>query len=118
MALRRLPTPRLRHNVLSLVLLATALLSPTVAAEGGARAEKKAAPARAPKVAPAKVDTKTNREGVETHTFGAVDVEGRLRSPQIMYFLRRVRAEFQTGALGHRSFLLELSDTRRHRALR
>jgi hypothetical protein len=44
-------------------------------------------------------------------------VEGRLKSPQILYFLRRVRAEFDPAPLGHRSFLLELSDTRRHRAL-
>jgi hypothetical protein len=56
--------------------------------------------------------------GVKTYTFGAQEVEGRLRSPQILYFLRRVRAEFDPAPLGHRSFLLELSDTRRHPALK
>lgn len=55
--------------------------------------------------------------GVKTYTFDAQEVEGRLRSPQILYFLRRVRAEFDPQPLGHRSFLLELSDTRRQPAL-
>src|SRR5690348_7356703 len=35
-----------------------------------------------------------------------------------IYFLRRVRAEFEAGALGHRSFLGELSDSRRSAAFR
>jgi hypothetical protein len=56
------------------------------------------------------------REGEKTYTFGAQEVEGRLKSPQILYFLRRVRAQFDPAPLGHRSFLLELSDTRRHPA--
>jgi hypothetical protein len=47
-----------------------------------------------------------------------VELEGRLKSPQILYFLRRVRAEFAAGDLGHRSFLGELADTRRHESLR
>jgi hypothetical protein len=63
------------------------------------------------------VDTDVDA-GVKTYTFGAQEVEGRLRSPQILYFLRRVRAEFDPAPLGHRSFLLELSDTRRHPALK
>ena len=56
--------------------------------------------------------------GVKTYKFGPVDVEGRLKSPQIVYFLRRVRAEFAAGQLGHRSFLGELRDTRRNAALK
>lgn len=63
------------------------------------------------------VKTEEAKEGVKTYTFGAQEVEGRLRSPQILYFLRRVRAEFDPQPLGHRSFLLELRDTRRHPAL-
>jgi hypothetical protein len=55
---------------------------------------------------------------VKTYKFGPVDVEGRLKSPQIVYFLRRVRAEFAAGQLGHRSFLGELRDTRRNSALK
>ena len=63
------------------------------------------------------VDTNV-KGGVKTYTFGAQEVEGRLRSPQILYFLRRVRAQFDPAPLGHRSFLLELSDTRRQPALK
>jgi hypothetical protein len=63
------------------------------------------------------VKTEEAEKGVKSYTFGAEEVEGRLRSPQILYFLRRVRAEFDAEPLGHRSFLLELSDTRRSPAL-
>ncbi len=50
--------------------------------------------------------------GTRVFRFGEIDIEGRLRSPQLVYFLRRVRAEFAAGDLGHRSFMRELSDTR------
>lgn len=50
--------------------------------------------------------------GARVFRFGEVEVEGRLKSPQIVYFLRRVRAEFAAGDLGHRSFLREMSETR------
>jgi hypothetical protein len=63
-------------------------------------------------------ETIENDKGVKTYKFSAVEVEGRLKSPQIVYFLRRVRAEFEAGDLGHRSFMPELSDTRRSPALR
>lgn len=56
--------------------------------------------------------------GVKTYKFGVQEVEGRLKSPQVLYFLRRVRAEFASGELGHRSFMRELSDTRRDPAFR
>jgi hypothetical protein len=61
---------------------------------------------------PVKAKEKEGPEGVKTYQFGAIEVEGHLKSPQLIYFLRRVRAEFEAGALGHRSFLGELSDTR------
>jgi hypothetical protein len=59
-----------------------------------------------------------DKEGVKTYKFDTVEVEGRLKSPQVIYFLRRVRAEFDAGTLGHRSFLGELSDSRRSAAFR
>ncbi|HTQ04783.1 MAG TPA: hypothetical protein VMI54_13050 [Polyangiaceae bacterium] len=64
------------------------------------------------------VEESTKDKGVKTYNFSAVEVEGRLKSPQIVYFLRRVRAEFEAGDLGHRSFMPELSDTRRSASLR
>jgi hypothetical protein len=64
------------------------------------------------------VEESAKDKGVKTYKFSAVEVEGRLKSPQIVYFLRRVRAEFEAGDLGHRSFMPELSDTRRSASLR
>jgi len=69
--------------------------------------------------APQVVETKTTGDaGVKTYKFGPVEVEGRLKSPQVVYFMRRVRAEFAAGMLGHRSFMRELSDTRRNAAIK
>jgi hypothetical protein len=59
------------------------------------------------------VESKTLDGGTRVFRFGEMEVEGRLRSPQIVYFLRRVRAEFAAGDLGHRSFMGELSETRK-----
>ena len=53
--------------------------------------------------------------GARQFRFTETDIEGRLKAPQIVYFLRRVRAEFAAGDLGHRSFMRELSETRRDR---
>jgi hypothetical protein len=102
--------------------------TPRVAAEPAAASSSVAKPsvakpeavvsAPASGEAPANAVVRTEeREGEKTYTFGAQEVEGRLKSPQILYFLRRVRAQFDPAPLGHRSFLLELSDTRRHPAL-
>ncbi|HEY1957814.1 MAG TPA: hypothetical protein VGH28_19470 [Polyangiaceae bacterium] len=62
------------------------------------------------------VEAKTLDGGTRVFRFGELDVEGRLTSPQIVYFLRRVRAEFAAGDLGHRSFMGELSETRKSNA--
>jgi hypothetical protein len=66
----------------------------------------------------AQATVQEDKAGVKTYKFGTVEVEGRMKSPQIIYFLRRVRAEFDAGTLGHRSFMRELSDTRNDTALR
>jgi hypothetical protein len=58
--------------------------------------------------------TVTERDGgAKQFRFTETDIEGRLKAPQLVYFLRRVRAEFAAGDLGHRSFMRELSETRR-----
>jgi hypothetical protein len=59
------------------------------------------------------VEQKTLDGGARVFRFGELEIEGRLRSPQLVYFLRRVRAEFAAGDLGHRSFMRELSETRK-----
>jgi hypothetical protein len=79
---------------------------------------KAAGTAAAKSTATGDVKVKEDKEGVKTYKFETVEVEGRLKSPQVIYFLRRVRAEFEAGALGHRSFMGELSDSRRSSAFR
>jgi hypothetical protein len=82
---------------------------------GAPAAEERKAPASASRdagVAGAAVESKTLDGGARVFRFGEVEVEGRLKSPQIVYFLRRVRAEFAAGDLGHRTFMRELSETR------
>jgi hypothetical protein len=59
------------------------------------------------------LEAKTLDGGTRVFKFSELDIEGRLKSPQLVYFLRRVRAEFAAGDLGHRSFLREMSETRK-----
>jgi hypothetical protein len=45
---------------------------------------------------------------VKVYQFGGLDISGRLKSPQLLYFLNRLRAEFDRPRLPHRSFMPEL----------
>lgn len=62
------------------------------------------------------LESKTLDGGARVFRFGEMEIEGRLRNPQLVYFLRRVRAEFAAGDLGHRSFMQELSETKKEPA--
>ncbi|HVR64898.1 MAG TPA: hypothetical protein VMU50_23535 [Polyangia bacterium] len=44
----------------------------------------------------------------KTYTFGAMDVEGKLKTPQLLYFLDRVKLELEMSAPDKRSFMKEL----------
>jgi hypothetical protein len=91
---------------------------PKASADAGAPAQAEATPLPArgePDLRPVDagaIETKTLDGGTRVFRFGEIEIEGRLRNPQLVYFLRRVRAEFAAGELGHRSFMRELSDTR------
>jgi|HubBroStandDraft_2_1064218.scaffolds.fasta_scaffold15100_2 hypothetical protein len=54
--------------------------------------------------------------GAHVFKFTELDIEGRLKTPQLVYFLRRVRAEFTAEELGHRSFFREMSETRKEQS--
>jgi hypothetical protein len=45
---------------------------------------------------------------VKVYEFSGLDISGRLKSPQLLYFLNRLRAEFDRPRLPHRSFVPEL----------
>ena len=47
----------------------------------------------------------------KTYTFGAMDVEGKLKTPQLLYFLNRVKLELDMSAPDHRSFMKELAQS-------
>jgi hypothetical protein len=57
------------------------------------------------------VDAAIVKEGdtsVKVMQFSGLDIEGRLKSPQLLYFVNRVRAEFDRPRLPHRSFMPEV----------
>jgi hypothetical protein len=83
------------------------------AADGGASPGPGASPGASFSADAGVVESKTLDGGTRIFKFSELDIEGRLKSPQLVYFLRRVRAEFAAGELGHRSFLREMSETRR-----
>jgi hypothetical protein len=86
------PAPATKHGE---AIAATADPGAMEAGEGGA-----AAPATTTKAAKTKV-----------YTFGAMDVEGKLKTPQLLYFLNRVKLELEMSAPDHRSFMKELERT-------
>jgi hypothetical protein len=45
------------------------------------------------------------------YTFGGLDVEGKLKAPQLLYFRSRMRQELDTSSAERRSFLKELEKT-------
>jgi hypothetical protein len=47
----------------------------------------------------------------KVYTFGAMDVEGKLKTPQLLFFLGRIKLELEMSAPDHRSFMKELEKT-------
>ncbi len=67
------------------------------------------------------VNTEIVKEGdssVKMMQFSGLDIEGRLKSPQLMYFVNRVRAEFDRPRLPHRSFMPEVERSTQQEPLR
>jgi hypothetical protein len=70
-------------------------------------------PALAKKKAPAATtDAKPAAEGgapkSKTYTFTGLDIDGKLKTPQLLYFLNRMKSEFDTTTPDKRSFMPEL----------
>jgi hypothetical protein len=61
----------------------------------------------ATKGAAAKSDT-TKGAKTRTYTFGALDVEGKMKTPQLLYFLNRVKLELEMSAPDKKSFMKDL----------
>jgi hypothetical protein len=55
---------------------------------------------------------------VKVMEFSGLDIEGQLKTPQMLYFLNRLRAEFGRPRLPHRSFMPELQAGTQDKAMR
>lgn len=65
-------------------------------------------------------DSEVRTEGdrsIKTVEFTGLDIEGQLKTPQMLFFLNRLRAEFDRPRLPHRSFMPELARSREHKEL-
>jgi len=91
--------------VLFVVTIATlALLG---AFSDAAAQKKKPAPAPAGDAPAAASDGKGGQKS-KTYTFTGLDIDGKLKTPQLLYFLNRMKSEFDTTAPDKRSFIPEL----------
>src|SRR3954467_13400158 len=59
---------------------------------------------------PTQVDPKTGQKSKQ-YTFGGLDIDGKLKTPQLLYFLNRMKSEFDTTAPDKRSFIPELKQS-------
>ena len=96
--------PAPKHAPAPAPVTATAAASETPATPSESSDE--AAPA-----ADAKGATPANKVKTKTYMFGAMDVEGKLKTPQLLYFLNRVKLELDMSAPDKRSFMKELAQS-------
>jgi hypothetical protein len=61
--------------------------------------------------APAASAAPAGKIKTKTYSFGAMDVEGKLKTPQLLYFLNRVKLELDMSAPDKRSFMKELQQS-------
>jgi len=71
-------------------------------------APAKKAPAAHPAPSPSKEASKGKDKGPVKLDFTGLDLAGRLRTPQLLYFLDRASAELQAASLERRSFIPEM----------
>jgi hypothetical protein len=82
------------------ILMVVLLSSPALA-------QKKKAPGKPDDGGPTVTDPKTGQKSKQ-YTFGGLDIDGKLKTPQLLYFLNRMKSEFDTTTPDKRSFIPEL----------
>lgn len=65
----------------------------------------------------AKGDVRVDGKKAKVLSFGAMDVEGKMRTPQLLFFLGRVKAELDSTSQLQRSFIKELKATSKEKGL-
>lgn len=78
-------------------------------AQGKARPKPVEAPKdKAPKRSEKPAETSDKPAKTKELNFSGLDIEGKLKTPQLLYFLNRVRVELDSSTPGKRSFMKEL----------
>ena len=67
-----------------------------------------AEPRKKPAEKPAATAEKPGEKKEKTYTFGGLDIDGKLKTPQLLYFLNRMKSELDTTTPDKRSFIPEL----------
>ncbi|MEM6959531.1 MAG: hypothetical protein AAF645_27855 [Myxococcota bacterium] len=102
----------MKAKLLPVILLSTVVSSAAVYAQDPpGRGESAAPDSGGEESEAADADSREVNEGdskVKVFRFSGLDISGRLKSPQLLYFLNRLRAEFDRPKLPHRSFLPEM----------
>jgi hypothetical protein len=104
------------------LLLVVCVVPPAAAARKGKPARRTpAATPELPRSQPVAVDVKPDAADAKpaavkpartkVYTFTGLDVEGKLKTPQLLYFFDRVKLELDTTAQPRRSFIKELEAT-------
>ena len=95
--------------VLGVALVLGLLFGGTASADGPKKKALEAGSAAAPAGKPAG-NAAENPAGKreKTYNFGGLDIDGKLKTPQLLYFLNRMKSEFDTTTPDKRSFIPEL----------
>jgi hypothetical protein len=101
-------------RVSTILLVMCALVAP-VAAQPKKGGDATKSPSTTPVAAPTdpKADTKSDKKNaggggkdkVKNFDFNALDLNGRMRTPQLLYFLERANEELERASLEKRSFI-------------
>jgi hypothetical protein len=89
---------QMRLRALSWGLLATMLMCASVSAQPK-KGDTKPATTASTK------DSKDKKDKVKNFDFNALDLNGRMRTPQLLYFLERANEELERASLEKRSFI-------------
>jgi hypothetical protein len=89
---------QMRLRTLSWGLLATIVMCASVSAQPKKGDTK-------PTTTTTAKDTANKKEKVKNFDFNALDLNGRMRTPQLLYFLERANEELERASLEKRSFI-------------
>ena len=78
---------------------------------GPSLAQKKKTATPAPPVEDKTIVTDAAGKKSKSYSFTGLDIDGKLKTPQLLYFLNRMKSEFDTTTPSKRSFIPELKQS-------